>query len=573
MTPCQPMPEASSRQEPRRRSRLERAAACEDFFDPARSPSSQRAFARERGIPLSTFNDWARPFRDCPDDLEPPVAAFLRSAAGERFLRRLVTAAVLVLQQAGVSGIRPLGLFLHLAQLDAFVGSSYGALYPLAKEVERLLGLFDDEERPRLARLMAPRDITVCADENFHGPQNCLVAIEPCSNFLLLEQFAPRRDSATWTAALNGVLEGLPVTAVLLCSDRAKGLVCCARDGLAVLHWPDLFHLLRDLLRPVLLPLARPIQQAQRQLRDARDETARLGAAYEQARTSPPRPGRPVDYFSRMVESVRTEMLAQGQLEQGQEQLERALEPVRGLADDYHPFDAQTGQPVSAEEVQQRLQRRVEQLQRVAEEAGLPEQAQQVAAEASGWLGALVATVAWFWLSVQRRIEALELSEPQQRWLREYVLAGCYWQAAARRARTAEERHRLQELSARLLRQGWSAEGPLGSLPPPRRQELERQARQWAGLFSRSSSCVEGRNGRLSLQQHGKGRLSPARLKALGVIHNFLSQRDDGTTAAERFFGHKPRDLFAWLLQRLPDLPRPAPKRPKPPAPGMALAG
>ena len=46
-------------------------------------------------------------------------------------------------------------------------------------------------------------------------------------------------------------------------------------------------------------------------------------------------------------------------------------------------------------------------------------------------------------------------------------------------------------------------------------------------------------------------------------IHNYLVVRPDGTTAAERFFGQKPRDLFDWLLQRLPDLPRPASKRPR----------
>jgi hypothetical protein len=573
MTPTHPTPESASRQDPSHWSRSDRCAACHDFFDPDHPSSSQRDFARRHGIPHSTFNDWLRPWRDCHDGTEPQLVAFLLSPAGERFLHRIVGAALLVLQQAGTAGIRSVGLFLRLAALEGFVGSSYGALYPRAKEMERLLGAFDDEERPRLAATMGPGDITLCADENFHGPQGCLVAIEPASNFILLERFAPRRDGATWTAAIEQALAGLPVRVVLLCSDRATGLIRCARDGLRVLHQPELFHLLRDLLRPLLLPLARPVQQAQKELRDARAETARLEEACQQSLARPRRRGRPVDYFDRMLESVRTEMMASQQIEESQEKLDGVLGCARGLADDYHPFDAQTGQPVTAEQVEQRLHRRMGQLRQAAEQAGLAEQGQQAQAEAQGWVEALAATVAWFWLSVQQRLERLDLPEPARQWLCEHVVSGSYWQAAARRARAAPERRRLKELAEALLAKGWSAQGPLASLPAAQQAELGRVARQCAGLFSRSSSCVEGRNGRLSLQHHGKCGLSAARLKALGVIHNYLSQREDATTAAERFFGSKPRDLFAWLLQRMPELPRPAARRTRKEVPAMPLAG
>ena len=97
-------------------------------------------------------------------------------------------------------------------------------------------------------------------------------------------------------------------------------------------------------------------------------------------------------------------------------------------------------------------------------------------------------------------------------------------------------------------------------------KEVQEVARETAGLFQRSSSCVEGRNGRLSLQHHGHSRVSERRLKALTVIHNYMVKRADGTTAAERFFGHRHKDVFSRLLERMPDLPRPAAKRPKPAA-------
>jgi hypothetical protein len=74
---------------------------------------------------------------------------------------------------------------------------------------------------------------------------------------------------------------------------------------------------------------------------------------------------------------------------------------------------------------------------------------------------------------------------------------------------------------------------------------------------------VEGRNGRLALLQHGHVHLSEQRLKVHTAIHNYLLKREDGTTAAERFFGKSHRDMVCCLLDCLPDLPRPAAKRPK----------
>ena len=102
----------------------------------------------------------------------------------------------------------------------------------------------------------------------------------------------------------------------------------------------------------------------------------------------------------------------------------------------------------------------------------------------------------------------------------------------------------------------------LAGLDPKDRAEILRVAEDCAGLFQRSSSCVEGRNGQLSLRHHSLHRLSNRKLKAQTVVHNFFIKRRDGTTAAERFFGAAPKDLFEVLLEKV-DLPgRPARKRP-----------
>ena len=111
-------------------------------------------------------------------------------------------------------------------------------------------------------------------------------------------------------------------------------------------------------------------------------------------------------------------------------------------------------------------------------------------------------------------------------------------------------------------RSACSAARPAG-LGAAAQQRVRAAARECAGRWVRSSSCVEGRNGLLALHHHGRRGLSDGRLQALTVLHNYWVRRADGSTAAGRFFGQQPRDLFAWLLERAPDPPRPAKRRPR----------
>jgi len=101
----------------------------------------------------------------------------------------------------------------------------------------------------------------------------------------------------------------------------------------------------------------------------------------------------------------------------------------------------------------------------------------------------------------------------------------------------------------------------LAELSEVQQSELNQQAKELAEVFQRSSSNVEGRNGYLSLRNHQlRGLDRPRKRECLTTIHNFFLTRADGTTAAERFFGQKPRSMFAAILASV-DLP-PAPQSP-----------
>src|SRR5215471_12422140 len=272
MTPDQSNPDADPRPGPGRWTRTRTTQAPYHFHRPDQPPRSQRQFARDHRLPRSTLGHWLRQHRPTDPDLEPALVAFLDSPAGYRFLRRLLAALHLVFHLAGPAGIRPLTRFLQLSQLDRFVASSFGAQQALAVGLEGLLVRYDDEE-PRLAATMPAQKVSACLDENFHGDQPCLVAVEPRSNFLLLEAYRPQRDGDTWTAALRQALVGLPVEVVQVTSDQAKGLLACARDGLQAQHTPDLFHGLRDLSRATSLPLERQVDTAQKALERSRAHT------------------------------------------------------------------------------------------------------------------------------------------------------------------------------------------------------------------------------------------------------------------------------------------------------------
>jgi hypothetical protein len=553
MTSSQSTPHIDARQDSFHWDRIDTSSACANFADPLNPPISQRQYAQEHGIPRSTLGYWLR--KDFPDHLDPDLVRFFRCPAGYAFLRRLVLALLLTFHHQNACGLRPISSFLELVQLDPFVGSSYGALYDLDLWLQENLDCFAQQERQRLMPGMAAKDIVLCPDENFHGPHICLVAIEPVSNFIVVETYRDQRDSVTWVQAIRAGVDGLPVHVVLLTSDQASGLVCCAETELEIAHQPDLLHLQKDLAQPILLPLARPVHQAQKELEKLKQQEHRL----EQAEKK--KPGSVT--IERCVAHIRQEEQTQKDLEEARQRQEQAVQQIRAVSEVYHPFDPQTGQPVTAEQMQQRLDEPLEQLQKVIEEAGLSEQAHQAVSKARKWVVVLVGCIGWFWTMTRQRLEPWDCSEEAQQTIEECLIAGYYWEMASVKEKDPEKRKRLAALGQELQEQAWSEGSVLSGWSPEDKEEIKKKARQCAELFQRSSSCVEGRNGRLSLFHHGQTRLSEKRLKALTAIHNYVVRRRDGTTAAERFFGQKQTDAFTWLLEKMPELPHPAAKRRK----------
>jgi hypothetical protein len=93
-------------------------------------------------------------------------------------------------------------LVLRLLSVDYFVASSYQTLRKRGIAMEEYIVALGKEERTRLAQSMSPKKITVAEDETYHH-QPCLVAMEPVSNFILLERSAEKRDATPWRTSFS----------------------------------------------------------------------------------------------------------------------------------------------------------------------------------------------------------------------------------------------------------------------------------------------------------------------------------------------------------------------------------
>jgi hypothetical protein len=537
-------------QEPPVSPRLVAAEAVEQFerFDSPWISCSE--IARRLDLADSTLRHWlhTRWRRMKTSQWPGQTVRFLESPEGLSILHRLLTAAHLVFVQANDCGIRSLCAFLELSGLDEFIASSYGAQQAVAHQMESLLVQFGEEEDQRLAAEMPPREISVTVDETFH-PQICLVGMEPVSDFIFLEEYQPQRDADTWNRCLGAKLAPLPITVCQIVSDQAKTLIHYAEVHLGAHHSPDLFHVQQDTSRGLSPPLASQSRRAKEHLSKTQAKATELQTQFEACREQCPESSQGLE---QQLRQARIEEAAAGErLSVCQDRQQRATQARRGLSHDYHPFDLDNGQPLDEEEVGRRLAGHFDTLQRIAAEASLSGHATKKLAKARRVLDPMKATISFFWKMIAVWFSLWDLPKPVRQWMRQELIPGLYLARVAEKASDAAERYRLRDLSQAILARARSPDSFWGTLHPEVQADLERKAQTCADLFQRSSSCVEGRNGQLSLKHHALHRFTLGKLQALTVLHNYLVRRADGTTAAERFYGTAPRELFAWLLDRL----------------------
>jgi hypothetical protein len=554
-TVIQDMPQINHSSQPRW-DRFERADLFEQYRELRTQGISERQAAQELKVPRTTLQAWRR-WHDTLD-MCPHVADFFQSGPGLAFLHRLVIAFHLVCVEVGACGIRLVCLFLHLTGLNRFVAASYGAQQQVNLQVEQAMVTYDHDETARLASGMPQKDLTVTQDETFTGGL-CLITMDPESNFIILEQLAQARDQTTWDDLMAPALAPLKCRVIQSTSDEAPGLLAYVEHYLEAHHSPDLFHVQHELVKAVSGPMATKERAALKAVTEATAQLERLQSDPQSAgdEAEKHRPGRPPKESVRLEHAEQVLAAARREHERLAEQREQVKASIRGIGHDDHFVDLERGVRRNGHLIAYDIQRHIEQIRTVAQQEALSQSCLERIDKAERVVLKMQATIEFVSRYVGQQVAQLDLTPPASFAMHAKLIPSYYLDRVAG-TRTVSDGHPLRELAERLRAPLVESGGVLSALRPEAQHHLHDEAKRLAAVFQRSSSNVEGRNGYLSLRSHQlRGLDLPRKRACFTAIHNFLLTRPDGTTAAERFFGQKPRSMFAAILDSVELAPAP----------------
>jgi len=542
--------------------RIERAEQCEHYGDLKAQGMSQRQAAKVLEVPRSTLQAW-RTYQERLDEC-PAVVAFFHSVPGLAFLHRLVLAIHLVCTEVGACGIRLVCLLLKLTGLNRFVGASYGTQQQVNRRVEEAIVAYRHEESARLGHEMPAKEITMTQDETFTGGL-CLVGIEPVSNYIVLEQAAQARDHDTWQDCMEQALSGLNCQVIQSTSDEAPGLLAYVEHHLGAHHAPDLFHVQHELSKAVSVPLATKQRAAAKAVATAEETLKRVNEYLDMANNefAQRQPGRPPKGAANLEHVKQAVDAARHEHQRLSAQREQVTQSIRAIGHAYHFVDLERGVRRNGKLIAGDIHEQIDTIRAIARQENLSQAGLDRLEKAERVVPKMQATIEFVSGYVRQRVHHLGLTQPVSYAMHAHLIPSYYLERVAS-TRTMTEGAPLRALAERLRTPLFEPGGAWGALSPMEQTQLKHKATTLAEVFQRSSSNVEGRNGYLSLRNHQlRGLDHPRKRACLTAIHNFFLTRADGTTAAERFFGQKPRAMLAAILAavEIPPAPLSPPQR------------
>jgi hypothetical protein len=308
---------------------------------------------------------------------------------------------------------------------------------------------------------------------------------------------------------------------------------------LSAQHIPELFHAQHELTKATSAPLAAQERELKKNLAQAEEKLNKIIKKHSEK-------------SEKALKAAATYNLSKHGHEMRKERCTKVREAKKELGRVHHPIDLNTGKLQTAEQIKEGFDKQLEIIETCAKEADLSSRSQKRLAKARRSFDSIVSYVTYFFMIYTAFVKNLELKADQEQFFNEVIFPLCYLRMTWRRL-PKKERERLELLKEELERRLDEA-----IYSEDQKSIWIKEGEECAGLFQRSSSCVEGRNGMLSLYHHRFHRLNTRGLKALTVVHNFHTRRADSTTAAERLFGAKHQYLFESLVEevRIPGRPR-----------------
>ena len=313
------------------------------------------------------------------------------------------------------------------------------------------------------------------------------------------------------------------------------------------------------LVKAVSSPMATKQRAAEKAAREAQKRLDQVQGRLQRADGEPQKrgPGRlPKD-------TVSLEQLAQDAAVTRQEhpriskQREQVAQSVRALGQAYHFVDLQRGVRRNGKLIAAELQEHIDTVRPIAQHEGLGQTCRDRIEKAERVIPKMQATIEFVSGYVKQQVRQLDRAPPASYAMHAHLIPSFYLERVAQ-TRTVSGGEPLRMLAERLRTPLFAPGGAFAELSPLKQSQLTQQAKMLAEVFQRSSSNVEGRNGYLSLRNHQlRGLDHPRKRECLTAVHNFFLTRADGTTAAERFFGQKPRSMFAAILESVESPPPP----------------
>lgn len=508
------------------------------------SKKSAREAASILEIPNSTMQTW-RTQKIAKEAAEDEIATFFATPTGSALLCRIIVA-IMYNNKCGASGICGVQENLRHSGLDKYIATSAGALQNFWLRCEDCILDFRTQWELKLAEKMKVRKITIILDEMFRKRQPCLVAIEAVSNYILLEKFTEDRTAKTWKKELESAIEHFPITIGQVTSDLCGAIRSLANDYGAT-HSPDIFHGQYELSKATAGALNSQERAAEKAFNEAEEDIRKLANKPRRLALEEKKKQQEEQEIA-----VRRRDILKARYEERKKRREQTQEAKKALGKMYHPIDLKTGKIQSAEVVEKKFAEQFEIIGKNAEDAGLAQSCHDRIEKAERAFGLMIIFLKQFFFMIAAMLCEMKLTPERESFFKDVVFPLCYLNMIWRRL-LKKEKERLV-----LLRECLQQKLRNEALPTECQEALMRLGKEMAERFQRSSSCVEGRNGVLSLLMHRFHNLREKTLRVLSTVHNFGTQRRDGTTAAERFFGSKHADLFEYLATnvRIPSRPK-----------------
>lgn len=343
------------------------------------------------------------------------------------------------------------------------------------------------------------------------------------------ETSSEKRDVASWNKELQDNFIGKGMKVIGMVSDRAKALIKLGSSAyLNTCSMPDLFHFQQDLGKLGGLQIGKKHQQAQM----SKSALALQGKTTKEKELILKQADEVIEVYKSY--RVQTAMV------------NKTIHPF-GASDNWS--DEQTINKTLLESVMEigKLAEKVKINIDIPKAAKVLHQIPDIVKGVSNWIKISQD-------KIDDWVKDNVISEVEQLWFTRYLLPFLYWQLQLKRTQNGRNnpslidyyKDRLQQAKEKTLSQM-----DLLNISVKRQNVLYDMAFQMASSFQRSSSQVEGRNGYLAFINHSQKGIPKKKMKALTVIHNFDTKRNDGSTPAQRLFQKEFPDLFEFLIQNV----------------------